>query len=67
MSGNPGKPVPENMLEVLACPKCKTEVKVVEIKDGIKGLQCITCGLIYPVRNGIPIMLESESFKFKGE
>lgn len=67
MSHNPGKPFPENMLEVLACPKCKTEVKVVAVKDGARGLQCTNCGLVYPVRNGIPVMLESESFKLKGE
>ena len=67
MSDNPGKSIPENMLEVLACPKCKTEVKVVAVKDGVAGLQCTNCGLVYPVRNGIPIMLESESFELKGE
>ncbi len=67
MSENNGKPVPENLLEVLACPKCKTEVKVVAVKDGDTGLQCTSCGLVYPVKNGIPIMLESESFELKGE
>ena len=67
MSDNPEDPVSEKMLEVLACPKCKTSVKVVAVKDGATGLQCTNCELVYPIRNSIPIMLESESFDLKGE
>ncbi len=40
------------LLDVLACPICKTEVTV-------KGeeLVCQRCGRRYPVRDGIPVML----------
>lgn len=47
------------LLEILACPLCKEEVKL--IKDG-EGLQCVKCGRIYPVRDGIPIMLVDEAY-----
>ena len=67
MSDNLRKHVSENLLEVLACPKCKTNLKVIAVKDEDNGLQCTSCGKVYPVRNGIPIMLESESFEIAGE
>ena len=46
------------LLDILACPKCKQEVK----QDG-DFLQCQNpdCRLRYPVRNGIPIMLIEEA------
>lgn len=47
------------LLEILACPLCKESVKLV--KDG-KGLQCGKCGRIYPIRDGIPVMLVDEAY-----
>ena len=48
------------LLDILACPKCKTSV----VPDG-NNLKCTNknCGLIYPVRNGIPVMLIEEAEK----
>ncbi len=65
MSDIQEKPVSEILLEVLACPGCKTRVEVVYSEKRKPGLKCTGCGKIYPVRNGIPIMLESESFDLK--
>jgi uncharacterized protein YbaR (Trm112 family) len=42
------------LLEVLACPKCKGEVRLNEKKDA---LICDRCKLFYPIRDGIPVML----------
>ncbi len=52
--------IAKELLEILACPKCKTEVK--EEGDFII---CTSpaCGLRYPVRDGIPIMLIDEAQK----
>lgn len=47
------------LLEILACPLCKVEVKLV--KNG-EGLQCVKCGRIYPIRDGIPVMLVDEAY-----
>ena len=44
------------LLEILACPACKTEVKA----DG-DVLVCVQCGRRYPVRDGIPVMLIEEA------
>jgi uncharacterized protein len=47
-----------DLLEILACPVCKTPVAVV--KDGT-GLRCAQCKRVYPVRDDIPIMLPEEA------
>lgn len=44
------------LLEVLACPECKTSVEPHEDR-----LVCIRCGRRYRVDDGIPIMLVSEA------
>lgn len=44
------------LLEILACPVCKTEVKL----EGDR-LICIQCGRRFPIREGIPVMLVEEA------
>ena len=48
------------LLKILACPACKAEVKLVG--DRII-CQNGKCGLRYPVRDGIPVMLIDEAEK----
>ncbi len=50
------------LLEILRCPKCKSQVK---IKDDESGLKCINseCNLIYPIKDEIPVMLIDEATK----
>ena len=49
-------PIPDELLEILACPDCHQPVA--EADDE---LVCTGCGLRYPVRDGIPIMLVEEA------
>ena len=50
----------KELLEILACPKCKQRVKL----EGEKVIcQNSKCGLKYPVRDGIPVMLIEEAEK----
>lgn len=49
------------LLEILACPKCKEKIRVNEDTEGI---QCESCRLEYPVRDGIPVMLIDEAEPF---
>ena len=53
----------KDLLDILACPKCKAPVK----QDG-SSIVCTgaACGLRYPVRDGIPIMLIEEAEPPKG-
>lgn len=47
-------PIDQELLEILACPLCKTEVRLTEDQ---KWLQCVTCRRKYPIEDDIPIML----------
>ena len=44
------------LLEILACPACKTDVTL----QGER-LVCVSCGRRYPIRDGIPVMLINEA------
>jgi uncharacterized protein len=52
--------ISKELLEILACPKCKGPVKLTENKDG---LLCEKCRLLYEIRDDIPIMLIDEAKK----
>ncbi len=54
------KEISQDLLDILACPKCKGEVKLTESKDG---LLCDACKLLYEIKDGIPIMLIDEAIK----
>ncbi len=46
------------LLEILACPVCKTDVKLTTDE---KGLKCVTCHRVYPIKDDIPVMLIDEA------
>ena len=46
------------LLEILACPKCHADLRV---DEGAERLECTGCGLRYPVRDDIPVMLIDEA------
>lgn len=46
------------LLEILVCPDCKGPLTVDQDNDE---LICNSCGLIYPVRDDIPVMLVDEA------
>jgi uncharacterized protein YbaR (Trm112 family) len=52
----------QDLLDILACPKCKGELRLTEQQDG---LVCHVCKLIYPIKDDIPIMLIDEALPLK--
>jgi uncharacterized protein YbaR (Trm112 family) len=54
--------ISKELLEILACPKCKGEVRLTEAEDG---LICDRCHLLYEIREDIPIMLIDEAKKIE--
>lgn len=50
--------IDKELLDILACPACKGNVKL----DGEK-IVCTKCGLRYPIKDGIPVMLIDEGEK----
>ena len=51
----------KELLEILACPKCKGEIYLDE-KEGT--LKCDKCRLMYEIKDDIPIMLIDEATPF---
>jgi uncharacterized protein YbaR (Trm112 family) len=50
--------ISDELLAILACPRCKGEIR----RDGEEdALICDACRLSYPVREGIPVMLVDEA------
>ncbi|MCL2155067.1 MAG: Trm112 family protein [Leptospirales bacterium] len=48
------------LLEILACPSCRGDLEY-DMRN--EKLTCTECGLKYPVKEGIPIMLIEEAEK----
>lgn len=49
-------PINQELLEILACPSCKTSVDLV--RD--QWLVCSQCHRKYPIKDNIPVMLVEE-------
>jgi len=54
----------KELLEILACPKCKGEIFLNRVGDG---LICKSCRLVYQIKDDIPVMLIDEALPYKGE
>ena len=46
------------LLEILACPNCRADLRVDESQNE---LVCTSCGYAYPVRDDIPVLLVDEA------
>lgn len=51
-------PLSKELLDILACPKCKGEIY---LNDKGDGLICKNCRLMYEIKDDIPVMLIDEA------
>ncbi len=51
-------PISKDLLDILACPKCKGDIYLTAAGDG---LVCDKCRLLYEIKDDIPIMLIEEA------
>jgi uncharacterized protein YbaR (Trm112 family) len=51
-------PIDPELLEILACPQCKTPLTLVHEGTGLK---CDRCHRVYPIKDDIPVMLIDEA------
>jgi uncharacterized protein YbaR (Trm112 family) len=51
-------PVDPELLNILACPNCKTPVTLVNNETALK---CGVCKRVYPIKDDIPVMLIDEA------
>lgn len=50
--------IKKELLDVLACPKCKGDIRVSKDEDYIV---CDSCKLLYEIKEEIPVMLVDEA------
>ncbi len=55
--------ISQELLDILACPKCKEAVIINETKDG---LICEKCKVVYVIKDDIPVMLVDEAIPLSG-
>ena len=48
--------LPADVRAILACPRCGGALRDVT-QGGAAGLLCETCAVVYPVEEGIPVLL----------
>jgi hypothetical protein len=46
------------LLDILVCPKCRAALRP---QEAASELECSGCGLAYPVRDNIPVLLVDEA------
>ncbi len=54
----------KELLDILACPKCKGDIFLNQAGDG---LICKSCRLLYQIKDDIPIMLIDEALPYQGD
>ncbi len=50
--------VSTKLIEMMSCPVCRQPVKLTPDNHG---LRCAHCRLIYPIRDGFPVMIKDEA------
>ena len=50
--------IKKELLDILCCPKCKGDIRLNSVGDG---LICDTCKLLYAIKDDIPVMLIDEA------
>ena len=53
--------ISKELLDILACPKCKGDIFLTGEGDG---LICKSCRLMYPIKDDIPVMLIDEALPY---
>jgi len=48
--------IPETIRRILVCPRCHGDLIDEGAAEGL-GLACVPCAVVYPVREGIPVLL----------
>ena len=48
----------KELLDILACPRCKGKLV---LKPAGDGLACQACRVVYPVKDDIPVMLADQA------
>ena len=55
------------LLDILACPRCRGALRLVREGEQDTGLHCPACAVLYPIREQIPVMLIEEALPWPPE
>jgi uncharacterized protein len=58
LEGENFMPISPALLAILACPMCKGDIRLTADE---KGLKCVACQRVYPLRDDIPVMIVDEA------
>jgi len=50
--------IPQDLIDILVCPACKKPLTAAPNQESLK---CGACRRVYPVRDGIPILLVDQA------
>lgn len=59
------QPLDPELLAILRCPACRGTFA--EPGEAPEELACTGCGAVYPVRNGVPVLLVDEARRPEGD
>ena len=51
-------PLNASLLAILACPVCQGDIRLTVDE---KGLKCLSCQRVYPIKDDIPVMIVDEA------
>ena len=51
-------PIRSSLIATLACPACQGDVRLTADE---KGLKCVSCQRVYPIKDEIPVMIVDEA------
>jgi len=51
------------LLRLIVCPACKANVEAAPEAEAVVALRCTGCGNVYPIVDGIPILIVNRSSK----
>lgn len=57
-------PIDPFLLSILVCPQCKGELETISRPEG---LACLSCHLLYPIKDEIPVMLVEEALPYTAD
>ena len=66
MSVDPAANIDPELLAIIVCPACRSELDLTQAEGATAGaaeLVCRGCGLAYPIRDDIPVLLVDEARK----
>jgi len=59
------KIISKELLNILVCPECQVELDLIQYQPEKNGLKCQQCQRVYPIEDGIPIMLVDQALHIK--